>query len=180
MVILMIILSVSICGCIGDFWDNINGETQKQKAIAAKVSSLLKEKTRIENSDDIALHGKALIWDLTKNTRSEAYDSLPNSLKAVSSDKPITVFMITDIRNDKIGVYTITGEYETYGTPAYQQYADIFVAYWPENKSAGMYTVTGEKPPEEIEADDADRDGEFGDIEGPIADWVANLPREID
>jgi hypothetical protein len=175
-VILLLIISLAICGCIG--LEDITGETQKQKAIVTKVSPLINEKTRSENSDDISLHGKALIWDLTKDSRSDAYDSLPDSLRAASSDKPITIFMITDIRDDKVGVYTITGKYETYGIPAYQRYVDIFVAYWPENRSAGKYTIKGEEPPEEIEADDADRDGEFGDINSPIANWIANLPRE--
>ena len=47
--------------------------------------------------------GRALVWDMTTNTRSPVYDLLPDNLKANSSDKVITVFLIRGTRSGRSG-----------------------------------------------------------------------------
>ena len=162
--LLIIILASLNSGCI-----DITGEIQKQKVIVNQVQPLIKNGAPSQNSNDLVLRGKALIWDMTKNYRSPAYDQLPDNLKASSSDKVITVLMIQGARSVKVGTYSISGE------PAYRNYTDIFVVYWPENKTAGLYSIVSAEP---RSSRPVQYNEEYGDPNKPIADWISNLRKE--
>src|ERR1039457_5476848 len=51
----------------------------------------------------IALVGKALVWDMTTQSRSGAHALLPSEMRATSSDTSITVFMVLGEEKDQVG-----------------------------------------------------------------------------
>jgi len=156
----IIVFVIAYSGCIED------GEMQKQKTIANQVRPFAQSGANDGNSNNPILHGNALIWDMTSNSRSAAYDLLPSDLRAESSDKQITVFLIRGARDVKVGTYSISGE------NAYEQYTDISVVYWPENRSAGFYSILSEEPRSSREVQN---NPEYGDPNKPIADWIEKL-----
>lgn len=161
---LIIILASLNIGCI-----DITGEIQKQKSIVNQVQPLIQNDVPSKNPNDLVLRGKALIWDITKDYRSPAYDQLPDNLKASSSDKAITIFIIKGARSVKVGTYSISGR------PAYRNYTDIFVIYWPENKTDGLYSIVSAEP---RSSRPVQYNEEYGDPNKPIADWISNSRKE--
>lgn len=116
----------------------------------------------------IDLVGKALVWDMTTQSRSGAHAKLPSEIQATSADTPITVFMVLGERKVEVGTYSISHE------PAYRQYKDIAVAYWPDKKPAGMWSVVSKEP---RLSRPVEHQPEYGDPNEPIANWIATLPR---
>jgi hypothetical protein len=122
---------------------------------------------------DAVIKGRALVWDMTGDRQNKAYDMLPPDLQALSSDPSITIFLIKEIREEKVGTY---GNLKT---SAYRKYADIYIIYWPEKTVEGFHTVTGDAPPDEIEYKPGQEpQSVYGDIDTPIFDWIISLPKE--
>jgi hypothetical protein len=163
---IFMIFLIACTGCI----DSITGEMQKEKAIVDQVRPLIQNNPSHSNPNDLLLRGKALIWDMTTNSRSPAYDMIPGELRAISSDKIITVFMISGARSEKVGTYSISGK------TAYRNYTEIFVLYWPENKTAGLYSIVSEEPRSNRPVQQSE---EFGDPNKPIAEWIAHSKKQI-
>lgn len=161
------VFALLCCGCI----DDITGEMQKQKDIINQAKPFAEDGAIEGDPDDLVLKGNALIWDLTSNARSPSYDLLPGNLKAKSSDELITIFFIKGSRDVKVGTYSISGE------PAYEQYTDISVVYWPENNSAGFYSIVSEEPRSSREVQ---HNPEYGNPNRPIAEWIEKLRKISD
>jgi len=122
----------------------------------------------VSGSASIAIKGKALVWDMTSNVVSDANRKLPSHLRADLSDSLITVFMIIGERKEQVGTYSISHE------PAYRQYVDIAVAYWPEKTAVGMSSVVSKEP---RASRPVQNQPEYGDPAESIANWIAGLPR---
>jgi len=142
-------------------------ETERQKEIVNSVRPLIHE---CKNVGDISISilGKCLVWDMTKNSRSDAHAKLSRELRASSSDNQITVFMVMPERNVLVGHYSISGE------PGYRQYVDVLVAYWPEKRAVGMHSVVSKEPASSRPVQDVP---EYGDSSEKIARWINSLPR---
>lgn len=115
-------------------------ERERQRTIVNEVLHLVEDCKHMGDAR-ISIRGKCLVWDVIKDRRSGAYSKLPGELKASSPDSQITVFMIVAQRN------VMVGRYSTSGQPAYRQYMDVCVAYWPERKAVGMHPVVSREPP---------------------------------
>jgi hypothetical protein len=145
--------------------------TVAQKGTMAQRSIVDDVKGLIENcrnaGDKVTIVGKALVWDMENDSPSGAHHMLSVSLKAKSTDKSITVFMVIRRTKEGVGTYSISGQL------AYRQYTDIAVAYWPEKKPAGFHSV-GAEPPSRRSVRDTP---EYGNPDVPIARWIESLPR---
>lgn len=144
-------------------------ETEKQRTIVNEVRSLIDECKKIGDAP-ISVRGKYLVWDVTKDSRSAAHGKLSREIRASSSDSQITVFMVLPERNVMVGRYSISHE------PAYRQYMDVCVTYWPEKKAVGMHSVVSKKP---RSSRPVQQSPEYGDPNEPIVRWINSLPRTI-
>lgn len=142
-----------------------NRETVAQEAIVNEVKDLIDDSRRA--GDRIAVYGRALVWDMQSNSRSDVNAQLQSSLQAKSTDRPITVFMVIGTRNEQVGTYSISKE------PAYRQYVDIAVASWPEKKALGFHSVVSNEPRSSRQVQSTP---EYGGINQPVADWINTLP----
>ena len=142
-------------------------ETERQRAIVNSVRVLIEDCKKMGDSP-IFIRGKCLVWDTPKNSRSGAHAKLPGELKARSSDRQITVFMVLRERNVMVGRYSISNE------PGYRQYMDVCVVYWPEKKAVGMHSVVSKEP---VSSRTVEYAPEYGDPTEPIARWISSLPR---
>jgi hypothetical protein len=145
-------------------------EKERQRAIVHEVWPLFSDCSSDQNSKDITFTGKALIWEGKSDQRSAAYDKLPSSLKANSLSDKITIFMITSKQPKIIGTYELTGQ------KAVQVRAFICIVSWPEKKVIGGTSIMGEPPPEEKDVNSGAKNG-VGDIDTPIANWIASLTK---
>jgi hypothetical protein len=190
------VIVIAFSGCIDNSSDMQKQEMQKQekqKQEMQKQEMIVKQvlpfqqKTKPQNNqNDLLLHGKALIWDMTTNTRSPAYDLLSEHLKANSSDKAITVFLITGAYNEIVGTYSQLGvgpsayrkiagtysqsDYSQSRALAYRTHTNLSVVYWPENKTAGVYSIPSTEPPITRAST---LNPEYGDPNKPIVEWIA-------
>ena len=117
----------------------VSSEEIAQEEIVKDVRGLISDCR--DAGSNVRIRGKILVWDIRGNKPSGAYTKLPRSLRAESTDKLITVFMVIGKRNEQVGTYSISNQ------PAYRQYLDIAVAYWPERKPAGFLSVVSAEPP---------------------------------
>lgn len=143
-------------------------ETVAQRAIVNEVRGLISSCRTA--GDRIAVVDKVLVWDMQGNSRSGAQGMLPGPLKAKSTDKPITVFMVVGKRDERVGTYSISRQ------PAYREYMDIAVACWPEKRPVGFHSVVSSEPPPSRPVQGTP---EYGDPNKPIAEWIESLPRTI-
>ena len=143
-------------------------ETVAQRAIVNEVGGLIGSCRTA--GDTIAIVGKVLVWDMHGDSRSGAQGMLPGLLKAESTDKPITIFMVVGKRDERVGTYSISRQ------PAYREYVDIAVAYWPEKTAVGFHSVVSGEPRSSRPVQGTP---EYGDPSEPIAKWIESLPRTI-
>jgi hypothetical protein len=162
---LKIVAALSIVGIVIWYGNVSHKETVAQRAIVNEVRGLV---DACRNSGDaVTIAGKVLVWDMRADSRSGAHGMLPGTLKAASIDRPITVFMVMGQRDEKVGTYSISGQ------PAYRQYMDVAVAYWPEKKPVGFHSVVSREP---RSSRPVQQTPEYGDPNEPIARWIASLP----
>ena len=164
--IIAVIAVIAVVG--GLIWWGVasHKETKKQRAIVDEVRSLIDNCKKIGDTN-ISVRGKCLVWDITKNDRSGVHGMLYNFMKGCSSDNPLTVFMVLPERNVMVGRYSVSNE------PAYRQYMDICVVYWPEKKAVGMHSVVSKEP---RQSRPVENNPEYGDPNEPIARWINLLP----
>lgn len=175
---------------ISDYVSKIPHEKERARLrdIANEVYPLINQCKSVHNESSILLKGKALVWDLKTGMLKEniweipykvdSYD-LPHDsweLKAKSSDRKITVFLIQEYTLEKIAPYNI-GDYT-----GYRARYDIYVIYYPEKKIAGMHTIFAD-PPTSIVLDTPNFHIPY-DIKTIVGDcrviysWIESLPRE--
>ena len=142
-------------------------ETKRQRAIVDKVRPLINDCKKIGDTP-ISIRGKCLVWDVAKDSRSDAHSMLSGGIEASSSDPQITVFMVLPERNVMVGRYSVSNE------PAYRQYMDVCVVYWPEKKAVGMHSVVSKEP---RSSRPVENNPEYGDPNEPIAKWISGLPK---
>lgn len=154
---------------VGVIWWGItsHNETEAQKRIVSEVRPLIEECREISDVP-ITILGKVLVWDISSNSRSGVHTFLPGELEAKSSDPQITVFMVQPERKVLVGYYSISGE------PAYQQFVDVCVVYWPQKKAVGMHSVVSKEPRSSRPVQHAP---EYGDPNEPVALWIKTLGR---
>jgi len=172
------ICSLFLAGC---FWFDSglarDRDWPRRRAIVYDVKHLVDACKSIGESSSIKVRGKALVWDLGRDTLSDASFAVPRELRPDSSanlfhslaDGPTTVFMIVGpARQIQVGNYSISN------SPAYKEYVDVAVAYWPEKAAVGMVSVLSAEPRYIRKVSNL---AEYGDPSRPIADWIATLPR---
>jgi hypothetical protein len=160
----IVIIIVIIAGVGGLIWWGVasHKETKRQRAIVEEVRPLIEKCKKIGNTD-ISVRGKCLVWDMATNDRSDVHGMLYNVMKGSSSDNPLTVFMVLPERNVMVGRYSVSDE------PAYRQYMDICVVYWPEKKPVGMHSIVSKEP---RSSRPVENNPEYGDPNAPIAKWI--------
>ena len=154
----------------GGVWFGVSShrETGAQLAIVNELRPLIETCRAMGASNGMIVRNKALVWDIASNGRSAAHGKLPSSLQATASDRPITVFMVLGMRTVQVGTYSISKQ------PGYRQYLDICVAYWPEKKPGGMGSVVSQEP---VSRRPVRQQPDYGEPNGPVAQWIAGLPR---
>lgn len=115
-------------------------EIQRQRAIVNEVRPLIEDCKQL-GERPVSVRGKCLVWDITKNSRSGAHSLLPRKLRATSSDDEMTIFMVLPPREELVGYYSVSGQ------PAYREYVDVCVVYWPQKKAVGLHSVVSKEPP---------------------------------
>jgi hypothetical protein len=144
-----------------------NRETQAR--IAALVKSNVSMNT-VRGSEGFrpVLRGRAMIWDFTKSGVDQAYELLPDDLRASSREGVVTMFCIVKRENIEIGRYSISNQ------PAYQEHMTIGVVYWPQKSSPGTAVVFGDSP---RSVRPVTYSPEYGSAVR-IKEWIAGLPRK--
>jgi hypothetical protein len=159
-----------------------SAEEKQQRVLIEDVRPLIETCQAMPAAEArIPIRGKALIWDMRSNSRSDGHDELPEELRAVPADQQVTVFMI-------VGEH-VTPVEDADGKPCdgvFTQQVDVCVAYWPQKQPAGTYAVSG-KPiplgcfapsPDQLSAGRGVRDDpQYGDAGLPVAAWIRTLPR---
>lgn len=156
-------------------------ESGKQSAILEDVRTVAGPCGATECPQSVEIHGKVLVWDIRydKDTHplsdadtNDVNSLLPRKIRASSSDRPITVFLIFNERDDKMG------EYDAPGRPlAYRRYVDIAAAYWPEKKPAGCGSVISNDPSPSVVVSGPNARLLLPDLTHPIAGWIESLRR---
>jgi hypothetical protein len=159
-----------------------SAEEKQQRVLVDEVRPLIESCQAMPASEaPIPIRGKALIWDMRSDSRSDGHDELPEELCAVPADQEVTVFMI-------VGEH-VTPREGVDGKPCdgdFTQQVDVCVAYWPLKQPAGTYAVSG-KPvqfgcfapsPDQLSAGrGVQNDPQYGDAGLPVAAWIRTLPR---
>lgn len=91
---------------------------------------------------------------------------IPREVRANKKSNLVTLFFIVRSRLDKVGVYDISKE------PAYRQYVDIAVVYWPSKEPVGLYSVISHEPPH---SRPVKYEPEYGRIGPPVARWIIDV-----
>lgn len=164
---LMLVAVISIAVLAIGVWYAIarHKETVAQRDIVNNLKGLIGS---CRTDAAITRAGTVLVWDVQKDSVSEVQNMLPVALQAKSTDSPITVFMVTGQRNERVGTYTISGQ------PAYREYVDIAVARWPARTPVGFYSVLSKDPPSLRQVENSP---EYGDLNVPVANWIKTLPK---
>jgi hypothetical protein len=158
-------------------------EEKQQQAIIAETRPFIETCQAMPASEaPLPIRGKALIWDMRSDSRSDGHEELPSELRAVPADNEVTVFMIVGehlaLVEDGAGKS---------GEAGFSQQVDVCVVYWPQKQPAGAYAVTGK--PVQVgwftpgQADCSAGRGvrncpQYGDAGTPVAAWISTLPRE--
>ena len=163
----MLVAVISIAVLAIGVWYAIarHKETVAQRDIVNNLKGLIGS---CRTDAAITRAGTVLVWDVQKDSVSEVQNMLPVALQAKSTDSPITVFMVTGQRNERVGTYTISGQ------PAYREYVDIAVARWPARTPVGFYSVLSKDPPSLRQVENSP---EYGDLNVPVANWIKTLPK---
>ena len=139
---LLAFVALIVCTAIG--WPYLRGvvqskEEQQQQAIVADVRPLIETCQATPGSAAvIPIRGKALIWDMRANARSDGHSQLPEELRAAAADEQITVIMI-------VGEHAVPLR-DGNGQPCgrlFRQQVDVCIAYWPQKQVVGAYSVAG-------------------------------------
>lgn len=155
---------------------------KEQRAIVEELVPLVKEYDATADSNNHpTIQGGIIFWRLyIQSGYIECYDFwAPKKMKAKSSDEKLTVFLITDVRFEKVGIWSDEEGKEYTG---YKQYTEIVVIYWPEKEIVGNYIIEGKEPEEKMEyyiqpilSPVNGESGLVGDEQ--VEDWIASLPR---
>lgn len=143
-------------------------ETAAQRVIVNDVRGLVEECRKA--TGPIAIVGKAFVWDIRSDSPSGASGMLPQSRRASSTDTPITIFMVLGKRDEQVGTYSISNQ------PAYRQFLDVAVTYWPAKKAVGFHSIVSKEPPSSRTVRHVP---EYGDPNEPIAKWIQTLPNTV-
>lgn len=142
---------------------------ESQSRIAAAVQSrIIWSSARNSGGWRPALKGRAMVWDFTKKSIDQAYELLPDDLRASSMDGAVTMFCIMKRENIERGHYSISNQ------PAYQERMTIGVVYWPDKISPGSVVVWGGEPPS---SRPVSYSPEYGSAV-KIKEWIEGLPRK--
>ena len=142
---------------------------QKQAIIAANVKPLISNVVPSQEFKPV-LQGRAMVWDFTKDDVENAYELLPDDLRASSRDGLITIFCVTKRRNEVVGHYSISGQ------PAYREHMTVAVVYWPDKVAAGSTVIAGGEP---VSLRVVKHTPEYGSSV-KIKEWIERLPRAED
>jgi hypothetical protein len=156
-------------------------EWNRQKTMAARVSTLVEQCKALAPNAAMAVQKKALIFHADGNTRSSVNDYLSKELRGDSSDSAITFFFITDVTRQHIGYYIPQGDQwvlrdtAPVGPEGYRLIWDVAVVDGARNQAIGRVKVEGDVPPLTVPKSV----GMFpmGDPDKQLAAWVARLQR---
>jgi hypothetical protein len=159
-----------------------NANRESQSRIAAAVKALVDLRGARDSSGwHPVLKGRAMVWDFTKDSVDQAYDLLPDHLRASSRDGIVTMFCIVERRNFEVGHYSISNRL------ASQESMSVGVVYWPEKVTPGTAKVWGGVPPYSRPVRTLPESGSevslnmaVLSIESSIKikEWIAGLPRK--
>jgi len=107
--------------------------------------------------------GKILVWDMKSNDLSDAQTEISNERWLMSTEEQATVVMVLGTRKEEVGRYSISGQ------PAYREYVDLCVMYWPETRVGGSVTIISRDP---VSVREVEHQPEFGDPNKPIGEWI--------
>ncbi|MEI6093563.1 MAG: hypothetical protein WCQ47_07795 [bacterium] len=142
---------------------------ESQFRIASEVKSqIFMSSVKTSSKWRPALKGRAMIWDFTKNSIDQAYELLPDDLRASSMDGIVTMFCIVRRENIERGRYSVSNQ------PAYQERMTISMVYWPAKDSPGSVVVWGGEPPY---SRPVSYSPEYGSSV-KIKEWIEGLPRK--
>ncbi len=142
---------------------------QEIEKIMGDVRPFIESCKAMPHSEKIMIKGKALVWDLKSNSKSDAHAELPSDLRIGEKEKQVTVFIVTPEQNMLVGHYSISRQ------PGYRRYVDVYVIYWPEKKAAGLHSVVGFDPRHRRPVQHSP---EYGDYTKAVAAWIAGLPKQ--
>ena len=161
---LLVILIIGIVFLANGCTDKVTVEEEKKlRDIVNKVKPLVKDWSGPDIFDG-PIKGNCLIWWIDEDRLSAAnwHWKLPKEIRASSSDKEITIFLVSEK-----GYVSGLGRVRTE--------VDIFVIYWPEKKLAGRVALAAESGTAGIPP--ARARGQESYMVPHIADWVSKLPR---
>jgi hypothetical protein len=106
---------------------------------------------------------RIMVWDMKSDEPHGADSRIPAELTVTSPKEKATVVMVLGQREEQVGTYSVSGQ------PAYRQYVDLCVAYWPEKDVAGTSTIVSKEP---IPIRRVRGEPQYGDPNKPISDWI--------
>jgi hypothetical protein len=151
----------------------VDADRKANREAQARIAALVKGTVDLNGVRGSAgfrplLRGRAMIWDFTKGAVDQAYELLPDDLRASSREGVVTMFCIVGRRNVEVGRYSISNQ------PAYQEHMTIGVVYWPQKASPGTAVVLGDSP---RSVRPVTYSPEYGSAVR-IKEWIAGLPRK--
>jgi hypothetical protein len=144
-----------------------SANAQRQAEIGAQVRTVAEQGKVTFGAVQPTLRGRAMVWDLTQNQVDQAYELLPDDLRASSREGNLTMFVIRRRWNVQIGTYTISRQ------PAFQEHMEIAVVYWPNKVLAGVVELLGGQPPNPRPVQYSPGYGSSVEIK----QWIERLPR---
>lgn len=115
---------------------------------------------------NVVMRGDPYVWDGTKGAVDEAFRLLDEGKRAGAKSGQLTVFLIHHRGQIQVGTYSISHQ------PAYREYLDVSVIYWPQRTCLGSRRLDGGEPP-------AMRPVQYVPGYGAsvkLAEWIASLP----
>jgi len=162
---------------------------ERLRPILAEARNLLPQ-CRQMPLGNISVNGKVVIWDETTNSLSTVQNQLSPQLLGSADDSPLTVLMIVDKRNEPVASYGNNPNpfrdprlpqpngglrFPIGSTIGYQSNVEICAIHWPAKTAAGRAVVYGDMPPLSITRAKWDTTPVYGDMNGPLANWVKGL-----
>jgi hypothetical protein len=141
-------------------------ELSALRGIANDVKSLVEICKTMEDRRAIVRDDKALVWDMRSDSLSSAHGLLPADLRASSSSRRVTVFMVMAERSEQVGTYSVSKQ------PAYRQYLDIYVAAWPGKVAMGKASIISKEPPQ---TRTVRNEPEYGSPDERIVNWIVSM-----
>lgn len=166
---LKVIVAIVVVAAAVSWGISAYSENRQQRRLVDEVRGLVDACKSQPAPASIAMRSKALVWDVRSDSRSGAHGRLPSELRVTGKDERATVFLVLGERTEQVGTYSISRQ------PAYREYIDVCVAYWPEGKAVGVHSVVSRDPRSRRPVQHSP---EYGDPNEPIATWVASLPRQ--